>query len=246
MSEDLNSSSALPLYVQVVGRIQYAIDSGEYGIGDKIPSEGELQSLFSVGRITIRRAIEELVAAGYLMKKQGKGTFVKAPGNLHLVQSRLDSQVFSYTEACEKASLAAGSVELGSSLVEPTADDRAFLGIEGDDKVLVTRRVRTADGVPIMIEENHFSLSDFPFLAEANLENRSLYGLIEKRTGRRPKMVGECVLSSARAVENVAAQLSVPVGEPLFSLHARYADGDDRPLYIGDQLIVGARWSFTF
>jgi GntR family transcriptional regulator len=70
---------ALPLYQQVKEDIKAAIENGRYKPQEKIPAEPELSAEYSVSRITVRRAIEELCSEGYLVKMQGRGTFVSSP-----------------------------------------------------------------------------------------------------------------------------------------------------------------------
>ena len=71
--------SAVPLYQQVMDDLKGEIARGVYASGSRIPSEMELAKYYGVGRITVRRAIEELSRAGYLNRQQGRGTFVCAP-----------------------------------------------------------------------------------------------------------------------------------------------------------------------
>ena len=68
-----------PLYMRIKDDIKTDIKNGKYKKGDKIPTEPELSSAYDVSRITVRRAIEELSSEGYLIKKQGRGTFVSSP-----------------------------------------------------------------------------------------------------------------------------------------------------------------------
>ena len=65
-------------YSQVGNSIIQKIEDGIYKTGEAIPSERELIEQFQVSRITIRKAIDELVAKGFLTKVQGKGTYVKS------------------------------------------------------------------------------------------------------------------------------------------------------------------------
>lgn len=74
-----DGKAAIPLYQQVIDIIKNEISSGAYKAGARIPNEFELAESYKVGRVTVRRAIEELVQQGYLTKRQGKGTFVNAP-----------------------------------------------------------------------------------------------------------------------------------------------------------------------
>lgn len=65
-----------PLYIQLRDMIKGQIESGILKPGDKVPSETALQKSFNVSRVTVRKAIEELVRNNYLIKLQGKGTYV--------------------------------------------------------------------------------------------------------------------------------------------------------------------------
>ena len=66
----------VPLYQQIYDEIKDAIEKGVYAPKERIPSELELAEQYDVSRITVRRAVEELCSDGYLVKQQGRGTFV--------------------------------------------------------------------------------------------------------------------------------------------------------------------------
>ena len=67
-----------PLYQQIYDEIKDAIEKGVYAPKERIPSELELAEQYEVSRITVRRAVEELCSDGYLVKQQGRGTFVSS------------------------------------------------------------------------------------------------------------------------------------------------------------------------
>ena len=66
-----------PKYVQIEDHIISEIRNGRLKTGDRIPSEAELVRMFGVSRITVTTAIKELTARGILVRRQGKGTFVR-------------------------------------------------------------------------------------------------------------------------------------------------------------------------
>ena len=72
----LDNNNAVPLYEQMMMMFRERLDNHVLDAGEKLPSEAELCKSYGVSRITVRRAIDELVEEGYLEKKQGKGTFV--------------------------------------------------------------------------------------------------------------------------------------------------------------------------
>ena len=66
-----------PKYVQIEDHIISEIRNGRLKTGDRIPSEAELVRMVGVSRITVTTAIKELTARGILVRRQGKGTFVR-------------------------------------------------------------------------------------------------------------------------------------------------------------------------
>lgn len=70
------SSKKGPLYLQIKQIIEDRIIHGIYTVGNHIPTETDFEKEFNVSKVTVRAAIKELVALGYLEKKSGKGTTV--------------------------------------------------------------------------------------------------------------------------------------------------------------------------
>lgn len=98
MGFQLNEDSLTPLYQQLMEDIKTSLAEGKYMPDEKIPSEPELSELYHVSRITVRRAIEELCTEGYLVKKQGKGTYVSQPKVMRKIAQNGD--VMGFSEAC--------------------------------------------------------------------------------------------------------------------------------------------------
>lgn len=71
-----NPEKGIALYYQVENSIREKIENGEWKVGQKLPTEPELCQFFGVSRTTIRQAVDSLVSAGLLAKKQGSGTYV--------------------------------------------------------------------------------------------------------------------------------------------------------------------------
>ena len=64
------------LYLQLYEILRKKIESNEWPVGSQIPTEDELCKTFNVSRATVRTALLEFVRQGYLVRRQGKGTFV--------------------------------------------------------------------------------------------------------------------------------------------------------------------------
>ena len=78
----INDSAVVPLYQQVKDDIRAAIESGKYKTNEKIPPEPELSAEYSVSRITVRRAVEELCAEGIWLKCRGAAPLSVSPASI--------------------------------------------------------------------------------------------------------------------------------------------------------------------
>src|ERR1044072_9759331 len=72
----LDDQSAQPLYQQLQRALRGAIENRVIGPDDALPPERDLAEMLKISRITVRKAIDELVDDGLLTRKQGSGTFV--------------------------------------------------------------------------------------------------------------------------------------------------------------------------
>ena len=84
----------IPKYLQIENELKKEIISGKFKYGDKFYSEAQLKDKFNVSSITVIRAVKDLVKAGYLVRHQGKGTFISRSRKDKLVRLS-DNEVFS-------------------------------------------------------------------------------------------------------------------------------------------------------
>ena len=89
----IEKSNSTPLYLQLKSKIRRDIRTGIFKPGDKLPSEAQLQKEYGMSRVTVRNAMKELAVDGYIIKVQGKGSFVAQSDML-----RLPAGVTSFTE----------------------------------------------------------------------------------------------------------------------------------------------------
>lgn len=243
MARKLAGDSATPLYQQVANDLHEAIVNDVYHVGARVPTETELSRLYDVSRITIRKAIEMLVEEGLLTKRQGKGTFVQESHRALMVLDDRRTALNGFSASCRQNGLEPGSTLLRREVVDVPPAAREFFGENA--RLIAIDRVCTADETPIMIDHCLFAREGHEFLETAELENASLFDLIRNATGQCPHRDSAQMLSIQLADEQAAHTLSVPVGEPLFSLEGLYRDQDGNPLYAGKQLIIASRYTFS-
>ena len=231
----LQSVSSSPLYHQLMQRISDDIDKGTYPIGSRIPPEHELEETYQVSRVTVRRALSELTAEGLLERKQGKGTFVSAPR----ISQDLKS-IHSFHDSCRQNGVRPTTRVIHVMEVPADSADIADLSVREGDRVVETLRVRSADGEPVVLEKNHFSMG-YAYLENENL-NGSLYNVL-RDYGVEPRQATHDI-SLSYATEAQAKLLNVAPGSPLMRLREVVYDQRGRVLHNSVQLIRGDRFVF--
>ena len=233
--DKLNSETSSPLYAQLMQKIKNSISNGELKIGSKIAAEQDLCIQYGVSRITVRKAISELEKQGILEKKQGKGTFVTVPAihrKLHAVNS--------FHDTCRMNGQRPSTRTIASRTVTASVQDTDELGVAVGARVVETVRVHFADKVPVILEENHFSMA-YSYLLESDL-NGSLYNLLSE-CGAEPAQATH-VISIRKASRQVAGLLKIEEGTSLLFLHEVIFDKKGRPLHTSSQYIRGDIFTF--
>ena len=132
----LQSDSSSPLYHQLKQRIAADIERGTYPVGSRIPPEHELEKLYEVSRVTVRRALAELTTEGLLERKQGKGTFVSMPqGRMHL------KSLHSFHDSCKFNKVKPSTDVIHVKETAASARDAEELSLSAGSRVLEMLRM---------------------------------------------------------------------------------------------------------
>lgn len=172
---NLDKNSFEPLYYQLKEIINDKINNKEYKANDVIPSETELCKIYGVSRITVRKAIEDLVQKGILYRERGLGTFVAEPPKA----SRLKG-VQGFTEEILKLNQRPSAKLLEYKIKKPTIYVSQRLNISKDDMVIAIKRLRSVDDKPYFSEIIYFPYSKVYGIEKENLEN-SIYSLLNDK-----------------------------------------------------------------
>jgi GntR family transcriptional regulator len=231
-------NSPIPLYHQLKEILKEGITSGKWSAGELVPSEHLLQSEYKVSRNTVQKAINELVQEGFLLRKQGKGTFAATP---KLEQSL--TGFYSFSEAM----LSRGITPRVSiiSLAESPATDTAarFLQIASGEMLTTLTRVRYADQEPIMVETSYVPVSVAPGLLSKNLGESALYSVLSNDYGvfvKKAKEMFEPVLIR----EWESKWLEVKIGYPALLLDRIAYDTTGKPVEFCRSIVRGDRCRF--
>ena len=212
-------ATSRPLLADVVrDGLRRAIFAGEYPPRSKLPNEDLLAGRFAVSRTTIREAVRGLAEEGYLVRRQGSGTFVTARP---LLRNSLDRN-FSYTSYLESTGVRGGRRILGLRTVP--ADDLVAeqLGIELGQPVVELRRVRTADDRPAVYSVDRMPADIIDERRDRDALGGSIYALLASRG--HPVSHGGAMVAPASADAELAAVLEVEPGTLL--QHLQQVDVD--------------------
>ena len=232
--------SAVSKQVLTRQRVLELID--QLRVGEAIPSERRLSGDLGVSRLTLRAALDELVRDGYLVRRHGSGTFVSEPK----IAQQLT--LTSFSEDMRRRGMTAGSRTIELRETHAGAAVGRALRLSPDERVVLIRRLRLADGEPMALETLHVPAELVPGLTRELLEDASFYDLLEKRYG----VVVESGVQSIEPTvtnEEESELLGVPLHSPafLFERTSRTAEGDTvefvRSLYRGDRYRLVAELS---
>lgn len=226
-------TKSIPLYVQLKNTIKQDIRTGLLKPGDQLPSEAQLQEKYNMSRVTVRNAMKELTAEGYIVKVQGKGSFVAMSDML-----RLPIGVTSFTSDAKMQGISLTSKVIFSGLQDLSSDlDRSFFGDTADGKVMVVKRVRYANGVPIIVEENHFS-PEMITLEEENLEG-SLYEILMNQYHVIPCNKGRRSIHISYATPEIAEYLDISMGTPVIDSELGVFDMNGKAVHTVRDIVRG-------
>jgi len=176
----LDARSPVPLYQQLADDIRGRIVAGEYQSGDRIPSEHELASRYSLGRPTVRQATEVLVRRGMLERRRGAGTFV----------AEKPTEVDLFSLGGTLASFERSGVSLQTRVTRKLAlrrvrsdESNPFSG----STAYCLDRLGLVDRRAVLLERIYFSPATFPALSERAPDAGSLSRAIATHYALEPE-----------------------------------------------------------
>ena len=240
----LENNITIPLYVQLKEKIISDINNEILKYGDKIETEQEIMKKYNLSRITVRKAISELVSEGYLVKKQGKGTFViKNKIERKIIYTSDSLKIMSFTKELKENNIKASSKIIELKVVPEIEEFNKKLGLNKNAKLIFMKRVRYANDSPLTIEENYFSYDRFKGLLDEKIEG-SLYELLEKKYNTIPTRSSRQEIEIVKSNEEQSKLLNIPTFEPLFYFFGVTYDKNDVPIHIAKRYIIGSKYKF--
>jgi GntR family transcriptional regulator len=210
-----------PRYKQLYRYIGGLVSSGDLAPNDQLPSEREIANVAQVSRVTVRKAISELVSEGVIEQRQGAGSFVCGAGN-RFEQSL--SALVSFTENLKARGISSSSRVLLSGLFSPTTSEAMTLGLSPHHQVARIHRLRSGNDVPMALEYSSLPEDVLPRPDKVEL---SLYEVLRAR-GVNPKRAIQRV-TAVNATAPVADLLDLPEGAAVLQIERTAFLASGRP-----------------
>lgn len=228
---------ASPLYSQIADDLRFKIISGEWGDGEKIPPELDICDIYHVSRITIRKAIDELVREGHLYRERAKGTFVLSMD--HSTEKEHYTMVRSFTREMEELGKKVRTLSAQVQLIDASERISQQLGIEKGSKVLQLRRTRGVDDGKAFA----YFVTHIPYTEKFSLDSKDYYGSLYDYLKTFDIVMSESkeYVEALSATPELQAVLDVPENTPILKRvrMVSRADGQYKEIsdcyYIGDQ-----------
>lgn len=208
----------------LVADLEREILSGRLATGAKLPTERELAARAGTSRQTVREALDELERAGFIIRRQGSGTYV---AGRRLEQSLLGH--FSIVDAVRSSGATITTTVLSRTVtkVRPTA--AANLELASDAEVLELERLRLADDKPLMLEHTWLPVERLPGIADAAFSDTGLYEILREKYGVRLVRAVES-FEPVILHDDEARQLRAPTGQPALMLLRTTFDDAGTPI----------------
>lgn len=231
----LDRTSPVPLYHQMAKAIERSIESGELPPGARLENEIALAARLHVSRPTARRALQELVDLGMLVRKRGVGTQV-AP-----VRVRRKVDLTSLHDDLATAGRQPTTSVLEYSVGPGPAEITDILEIAPESDIVTIRRLRYADGEPLALMTNHLALDLAPSYEELN--ELGLYAALRTRGVEIHLATQQIGARPATAAE--ARMLEEKPKAALLTMERTAYDPAGRAVEHGTHLYRASRYSFS-
>ena len=208
----INRSIPVPLYYQIKEILLDSISMGNFLPGDILPKELDICAQCGLSRPTVRQALGELVADGYLYRIKDKGTFISHPK----IEARYLNKIQSFNEEMRQKGVEPSTRVLDIELVERLPKVSSQLEIAPSDKMICLQRVRYADNLPVVALKTYIPYQPYSQLFEQDYINGSLYDYFRAIYGIRIVRVRR-VLEAVNASKRDAVLLQTEVGRAILS-----------------------------
>lgn len=236
--ENLDKTSARPLYLQLEDILRSKIKEGVWKENQKIPSENELANTYEISRVTARSVLTKLVNEGLLYRAQGKGTFVAQQKFMthSFVWGGLSAQLENLYVSTETKIVDFELVAAGEYIARKMKSNE-------DTMMRFISCVCYADGIPVSFHKTYIPYGMCPTLEKDVLQNGRLYETLKNQYHLSPEVVQE-TLEMVSVTEEEGELLELKENDKAFFVEASSTDRKgfiyrfDKVIFRGDKIKI--------
>ena len=226
------------LYRNIAGELRHQIHSGTLQAGDMLPTEGELQSLYSVSRVTVRKALKVLVDQEIIISVQGSGHYVNDRR-----QDQNIYQLIGFNEESYHLSKVSKNEVLAFQVMLADSKMVKILDLSEGDRVYYVERIRFMDEQPVMLEKTWMPLALFSDLS-FDVMTQSKYHYIEKLKGYKIKESRQELEPINPDCKTLKA-LNLPNNQPILKMYSTGILDSNIPFEYSEILFKTERYRFS-
>jgi len=200
--------------------------------GAQLPAEPILCDEYGVSRITLRHAVDGLIADGHLVREHGRGTFVTEPQYRLRYRERFAGEVTGFFAQQTNEGFTVTTSVIRQRVTLAGSGTASQLDLNAADAVVELTRLRYVNGTVHHVVVTYLPFALFPDTAEVDFTDGSLFGYL-KAEHQTALMRNDLLVSVEAAPELVAEALGVDIGEKLLKVASTVFDSDDRPIAYG-------------
>jgi GntR family transcriptional regulator len=221
----IDRETPVPLYHQLAEQLSAAIGSGTLQPGDAFENEVAMAERLGLSRPTVRRAIQELVAQGLLLRRRGLGTTVAGR------QIHRRAELTSLFDDLRRAG--GGDPRTEVLTHEVTTDEVAAtaLGLPADTPLLHLVRLRLNGDQPLAILRNWLPPA-YSDISRADLEQDGLYAMLRARGGK--PVVAHQRIGARQPSAAERRHLNLTPSQPVLTMTRTAFDAVGGPVEYGD------------
>lgn len=224
--------------MQVYRQIKQDILGGKYIIGEMLPVESDLESIYHFSRITIRKAMKMLSDERLVDIKQGRGTLVldcKPKQNLN--------HVVSVTETLRQKGYDVTTQSMYIDIIQATCEIAEALHVEEGEYIARFQRIQLADNEPIVLMKNYVKASLVPEVVKYSNKFTALYQFLEDTYQLKIDEASDTIYAKNAEFEE-AQMLHINIGEALLCIN-RICYYNNEPICYDKVKIIGRKYELN-
>jgi GntR family transcriptional regulator len=233
----LENTSFVPFYEQISEHIRALIHAGKLVAGQSYYSEGEIARSLGISKMPVRQAFQKLRAEGLLIIARGKRPVI-GTGRV----SWNFQELRGFSEEMRRRGLVPSAKLLGFEMLEPELEVAEALKLAPRENVYRIKRLRFVNAEPVAVVTSYLPAKIFPGIDRQDLENQSLYDVMEN-TYKRKLQRAEEIIGAIKAGEKDAHLLQTEPDSALLIIRETTYDEEDVAIEYSVSLLRGDRYT---